>query len=175
MHMKINIFILVSLCLGLNLDSKESYVMYQGSHPAHSWEGTSKEMVSSLSCSDTNAKQGCVLDIEIPIESFDSKNTSRDSNMFYYTESLKYPKVHFKSKPFDMNYSDITTINGSLTFHGITKELSIGANIVENDGGLIGDTIFEIILSEHDVKRPSLLFIKISDIIVLQAHLEFLQ
>ena len=175
MHMKINIFILVSLCLGQNLDSKESYVMYQGSHPAHSWEGTSKEIVSSLSCSDTNAKQGCVLEIEIPIESFDSKNTSRDSNMFYYTESLKYPKVYFKSNLFNLDLSKVTPIGGSLTFHGITKELSIEAKITKNDKKLIGDATFEIILSEHDVKRPSLLFIKISDIIILQTHLEFLQ
>ena len=175
MYVKINIFIFLSICLGLNLDADKSYVTYQGSHPAHSWEGTSKEIVSSLSCSDTDAKQGCVLEIEIPIESFDSKNTSRDSNMFYYTESLNYPKVYFKSDLFNLDLSNVNSIEGNLTFHGISKEISIEANITKNDKRLIGDATFEIILSEHDVKRPSLLFIKISDVIVLQAHIEFLQ
>ena len=113
MYIKINMFILVSLCLGLNLDAEKSYVTYKGSHPAHSWEGTSKEIISSLSCSDTDASQECVLEIEIPIESFDSRNENRDSNMFYYTESLKYPTVKFVSKPFILDYLESLVLNCS--------------------------------------------------------------
>ena len=85
MYVKINIFILVSICLGLNLDAEKSYVTYQGSHPAHSWEGTSKEIVSSLSCSDADAKQGCVLEIEIPIL---LKSLTSDDDLFLVSKIL---------------------------------------------------------------------------------------
>ena len=163
------------LCLGLTLDADSSHVTYKGSHPVHSWEGTSTQLVSKLDCSGTGTSQECVLEIEIPIESFDSRNENRDSNMFYYTESLKYPTVKFVSKPFILNYLENTTIPGTLNFHGVEKEMVARAIITHSEGRIIGDTAFGVILSDHDVDRPSLLFVKISDTIELEAHLEFIK
>ena len=72
------------------IDSSESYIKYTGTHRLHQWEGESKDVTFSLDC-----KNQCRLAVSVPLETLDSGNDSRDSNMLYYTESLLFPEVSF--------------------------------------------------------------------------------
>ena len=169
---------LISLVFSQNweIDKDKSQISYIGSHPLHSWEGVSKDITFNLEC----ANHHCVLNISAPLESFDSGNDGRDSNMLYYTESLLYPEVHFKSESFKFtgNFDASIDLRGELTFHGITKEIPVKIKLYKDlDESIItqwGKCSFNISLDSFKVKRPSLLMRKISNEISINAELKLL-
>ena len=109
---------------------------------------------------DDVTKTGSVT-IRVRLDSFDSKLSSRDSNMLYYTDALDFPEVVFKSTQANVD-RDSVFIEGDLTFHGITKKIKTSAYIqIDNNPAVSGS--FQINLSDFNVRRPSLMFIQIKD------------
>ena len=151
----------------------QSIITYEGSHPAHNWEGESRSFKGGIVCDNL---EDCIIKIQIPLESFDSGSSGRDSNMLYYTESNKYPYVTFYSNSFTL-HNDIFTLgsnislNGTLEFHGVKQEVKMTIFIYNNNQFLFGETQFDILLSDYNVERPSLLFVPISDRIVIKCNL----
>ena len=96
--------------------------------------------------------------------------------MLYYTESLLYPNVTFVSDYFSFTDDFNTTmeLTGQLTFHGITKEITVKIELYENQFGTWGQCDFDISLNSFDVERPSLLLKKISNEISIKAKFKFL-
>ena len=131
---------IISLILSFIITSEEirisfsdsSIVSYTGHHPAHDWEGISKQVRGGIICVDNNFKD-CIIKIIIPIESFDSGNSGRDSNMLFHTKSNKFPFVKFSSNSFDINktINEKFDLNGLLDFHGNKKDIL--TNIEGND------------------------------------------
>ena len=161
------------------IDKTKSQISYGGTHLFHSWEGVSKDITFNLKCDNHH----CILNISAPLESFDSGNDGRDSNMLYYTESLLYPEVHFKSESFKFtgNFDASINLKGELTFHGITREIPVKIVLYKDlnlDGSAImhgGRCSFDINLDSFKVKRPSLLMRKISDKISIDAKFKLLR
>lgn len=166
------IIIFTSLLNAWQIDTTASQISYKGEHPLHSWEGTSREINFKMDCE----KNICELFISVPLNSFDSGNDSRDSNMLYYTESLLYPNVSFKSKKFNFNSVNDTSIDmsGILDFHGIQKEIPIKVSLSKESNSFIGKCDFDIDITSFNVERPSLLMMKISEIIKIQANLKMI-
>ena len=150
-----------------------SAISYTGSHPAHDWTGISSNFKGGIVC---NTLDDCVIKIQIPVRSFDSGNSSRDSNMLYYVEANKFRYVTFFSKSFAINDETLSignkfNIEGVIDFHGIEQSVFLNISIFPDGEYLIGVTDFEISLSEHGVDRPSLLFVPISDNIIIKCNL----
>ena len=148
------------------VDTTASYIKYTGNHTLHSWEGISKNIDFSMKCEGNI----CELFVSTPLESLNSGNDSRDSNMLYYTESLSYPKVSFKSNKFKFtgNFDTSIDILGIIDFHGIKKEIPINVNLSRENNSYWGICKFNINLNSFKVERPSLLMIKISEIIEIE-------
>ena len=87
--------LLISVSFSQNIDITSSEIKYYGNHFLHSWVGVSNKAKSTV-IFDEIKKNGSVL-IEVPLKSFDSKVSSRDSNMLFYTDAIDYPNVKFKS------------------------------------------------------------------------------
>ena len=154
------VFILIiSASFAQNIDITSSEIKYFGNHYLHSWVGISNNSKSTVVFDKIN-KKGSVL-IEVPLKSFNSKVSSRDSNMLFYTEAIDYPNVKFKSSEISI-VNDSVKIIGSLSFHGITKQLSTTATISSSDGFKVEGS-FIIKLSDFKVSRPSFMFLKIDD------------
>ena len=152
-------FILLTLSYSQNLDLFSAEIKYYGSHAMHNWTGTSTQSKSQIFYDDAT-KTGSVT-IRVRLDSFDSKLSSRDSNMLYYTDALDFPEVVFKSIQANVD-RDSVYIEGDLTFHGITKKIKTSAYIqIDNNPTVSGS--FQINLSDFNVRRPSLMFIKIKD------------
>ena len=100
--------LLISVSFSQNIDIASSEIKYFGNHFLHSWIGVSNKATSTI-IYDEIKKDGSVT-IEVPLNSFDSKISGRDSNMLFYTDALDYPIVKFKS-------SEISTI---LIFKSLT-------------------------------------------------------
>ena len=62
------------------------------------------------------------------------------------------------------------SINGQLTFHGITKDINLTADISFTDG-FEAEGSFTILLSDYEVERPALLFKKIENEMKLKFHI----
>tara|TARA_B100000614_G_scaffold262299_1_gene295151 strand:+ start:2430 stop:2942 length:513 start_codon:yes stop_codon:yes gene_type:complete len=150
---------LLTLSFSQNLDLSSSEIKYYGYHVMHNWTGTSTQARSQIFYDDAT-KTGSVT-IRVRLDSFDSKLSSRDSNMLYYTDALDFPEVVFKSTQANVD-RDSVFIEGDLTFHGITKKIKTSAYIQLDKNPTVNGS-FRIKLSDFNVRRPSLMFIQIKD------------
>ena len=150
---------IISISFSQNQDFSLSEIKYFGSHAMHNWSGTSTQAKTSVSYNDSK-ENGSVI-VRVRLDSFDSKLYSRDSNMLYYTDAIEFPEVVFKSTQAKV-VNDSIYIEGNLTFHGITKKVKTSAFIKLDEYPSVNGT-FDINLSDFDVQRPSLMFIKIKD------------
>jgi len=89
-----------------------------------------------------------------------------------YLESDKFPKAEFKGSIInnvDINYQKAGTYNakvkGTMTLHGVTKDLETTATIKVNDDNLKAESIFKLLLSDYNRKRPAVVKDKISNTI----------
>jgi len=153
----------------VTIDTEESFISYDGRHPAHNWTGISKEIKGSFIFDKDDPILSSV-DLYVPVFSFDSKNSNRDSNMLDVIEDYFYPTVSFTSSEItkeDNGYS----ITGILFFHGVQKEITIPVNFILDDKKIIVDADFSVSLSDYKIKRPSLLTIKMKDDIEIKFFL----
>jgi len=163
-------FFLVSLffsfVLGENYKINESKVTYYGNHYLHKWEGSSGNIKGGVSFNKFNGKYQCSLNI--PLNTFSSGNANRDSNMLIYCKAFDFPAIQFQSTSISLNQKSID-IEGSIDFAGIRRPLKTTAIINElSDEYFSIEGQFEISLSEFEIKRPSLMFVKIEDNMQIQ-------
>tara|TARA_B100000965_G_scaffold318066_1_gene278741 strand:- start:3441 stop:3971 length:531 start_codon:yes stop_codon:yes gene_type:complete len=151
------------------IDLEESFISYDGKHPAHNWTGISQEIKGSF-IFDKDQPILSSVDLYVPVFSFDSRNSNRDSNMLDVIEDYFYPSVSFTSSSITKE-KDQYYINGVIFFHGIKKELRLPVNFIVDNDIIVVDTNFDINLSDYNIKRPSLLTIKMRDQIKITFHL----
>ena len=136
-----------------------SEISYHGSHFMHDWVGISKSADSKM-IYDNQLNSGSV-SIRVRLDSFDSRLSSRDSNMLFYADAMDHPVVLFKSTNINIK-SDSVYIEGDMTFHGITKQIKTVAAMFTRESPKISGS-FNINLSDYNIERPTLLFVKIAD------------
>ena len=153
----------------VTIDIEQSFISYDGKHPAHNWTGVSKEIKGSF-VFDSNNPTSSNVDLFVPVFSFDSKNSNRDSNMLDVIEDYFYPTVSFTSSEITKEDNGYL-ITGTLFFHGVKKEITIPVNLILDDKKIIVDADFSVSLSDYEIKRPSLLTIKMKDDISIKFYL----
>tara|TARA_B100000315_G_C14396408_1_gene504409 strand:+ start:91 stop:612 length:522 start_codon:yes stop_codon:yes gene_type:complete len=148
--------------------SNSSKITYYGSHFTSDWQGHSSGFRGRIIYDAVNqTTNSCSLRVDLA--TFDSGNSNRDSNMLTYLDVFQYPDVMFVSNEIFVEGIN-ASIKGKLTFHGITKNINLRANISLNDG-FNAEGSFIILLSEYEVERPVLLFKKIADEMKLKFHI----
>ena len=171
--MKKFILILFFQCLFgqsiVEFDLTKSFISYDGKHPAHNWTGISKDIQGTFEINKQDLTQSKV-DLFVPVFSFDSKNANRDSNMLDVVEEYYYPFVRSTSSKIIKTESGFD-VTGNLSFHGITKELTVPVNLDEENETVIVSSNFSIMLSDFKIKRPALLTVKIRNQIDLKVFL----
>ena len=153
----------------VTIDVEQSFISYDGRHPAHNWTGVSKEIKGSFIFDIDNPTSSNV-DLFVPVFSFDSKNSNRDSNMLDVIEDYFYPTVSFTSSEI-LKEENEYFITGIVFFHGIKKEITIPVNFILDNKKIVVDADFSIRLSDYEIKRPSLLTIKMKDDIEIKFFL----
>ena len=89
-----------------------------------------------------------------------------------YVESNKFPKAEFKGNIInnaEINYQKAGTytakVKGTMSFHGIVKDMETTATIKVNDDNLKAESVFNLLLSDYNIKRPAVVKDKISNTI----------
>ena len=89
-----------------------------------------------------------------------------------YVESDKFPNGEFKGTVVnntEINYTKPGTytakVRGKLTIHGVTEDVSTNGTVTVAADGLKTNAVFNISLSDFNIKRPSIVKDKISNTI----------
>jgi polyisoprenoid-binding protein YceI len=96
-----------------------------------------------------------------------------------YIESHKFPKSTFKGKILDFNKSSLTDktrevmIRGTLTIHGISKEISVKGTLEKTKGGISGRSVFNINIKDYNIKVPSAVRKNIADTIEINVNMNY--
>ena len=142
------------------IDPAHSAITYAMSHPAHSWTGTSHHVSGTVSVSDGKVTGGRA---SAPIVSFDSGNRSRDSNMASDTEAYLFPNVTFEARSVTVQDGGRASVRGTLTFHGVSRAVTVPAEVsVSGDRARLQGE-FAVTLSEFGIEPPSLMMVKSRD------------
>lgn len=155
----------------IEADKKSSKVEYAMKHPLHAWEAVSKESKSIIVFNDKSQKIEAVAVI-IPIKSFDSGNSNRDSHAIEVLEALKFPNVTFSASNIQESGSELL-VKGNLSFHGVTKplELKVQQAISKTSIKIIGD--FTVNMTDFNIEPPGLMGLKTEEKIALKFVMVF--
>ncbi len=167
----ISVFIfLITSGFGNQFNIKNGTITYFGDHYLHQWKGVSTTIKGNFYFNKSDMNYHC--SVAVPLNSFSSGNSNRDSNMLIYCKSIEFPMISFNSKSINLK-ENIAYIIGDLVFAGVKKELETKAKIAQMpDGSLLANGEFELLLSDFSIDRPSLFFGKIEDNILIQFSIE---
>jgi hypothetical protein len=150
-----------------------STLTYRLVHKFHEVQGVSKSVEGKARILEDGTVQVMV---RASLESFDSGNSNRDAHMLEVTDAARNPYVQFKgvgtlpppaSYPADVKLS----LDGELTFK-TPRPIHLDATIhfASPEHAAIEAT-FPVSLDEHQVERPSLVFVKVDDRVDVDAKL----
>jgi polyisoprenoid-binding protein YceI len=111
------------------------------------------------------------VDIASPVLSFNSDNGTRDAQMAEALEYRVYPNVSFVSTKIaseryvrDNHHArSVWTIDGRLTFHGVTKNVCVPVSVILDGKKLVATGVFELKLTDFDIELPSLLLLPVEN------------
>ena len=151
------------------IDSNSSFIKYSGNHFLHNWDAQNDEISGLL-----NIENGTIDNVGViaKVKDFNSGNSSLDSNAMRVVEALQYPNVIFRSSLIEQN-DDRVYLEGVLEFHGIKQNLKVEGKIESLEDQIKINMDFIIKLSDFEIKRPSLLFRKVEDEILVEINLNF--
>ena len=116
----------------------------------------------------------------IPTSSFKGFNSPLQQEHFYenYIEAKAYPVSSFEGKIIEQidllnngNYS--VRAKGKLNIHGVEQERIIKVQLRVSDGVIYAQTDFTVILQDHNITIPKVVFQKIAEEIKVLAEVEF--
>ena len=170
-YLRFFVFCLLTQVLAVNAKDyqalkSESKIFYTISHPLHLVKGVSDDFVCTFNLLPDSLHS--LINVKIPVTSFNSGHSSRDSHILEVLEALKYPFVEFVS---DSIHSKNQSYNifGQLTFHGVKRPIEFTAGPLIGKGdekkGIRIKGGFEIKLTDFKIKLPKLLFMKVEDLL----------
>lgn len=156
----------------LVIDKAHSTATYTMKHPMHTWDGVSRD-VNGAMLYNADTKQIESVAIVVKVASFDSKNANRDSHAIEVLEGIKYPTVTFTAQDIRPNADGTLAITGKLTFHGISKPLTVQATRQETNDGFRVEGTFPISLTDYQIEKPTLMMVPVEDVMALKFSLVF--
>lgn len=139
----------------LNANLKNSSVMYHMSHPLHDWDASTKDFKAIIAFNDETGQIEAAA-VVIPVKSFDSGNSNRDSHALEELEVLKFPNITFTCT--DLTYNGlVVNMKGKLNFHGVERPISITANQALTKKLLTVSGKFVVNMTEFGIKPPGLM------------------
>jgi len=157
------------------VDSGGSVVRFHLHHKMHEVDGRSSQIEGKVVLGDDGKVMAM---IRMPASSFDTGDANRDSHMREALEAAKFPYVVFKGVtnliiPVAYGKPIETKLQGELEFHGVKQPLTVPAEIsLAQDGSAVVKARFSVNLESHRIERPSLLFIKVDENVLLDVELK---
>jgi polyisoprenoid-binding protein YceI len=169
--MKRNISVLIIALLvtvsafGQNYVTKTGHIKFYSETPIETIEAHNHAVNSAL-----NPQTGDFV-FKVLIKSFEfEKALMQEHFNENYMESDKYPNATFKGKlanveglDFSKDGSFDASIKGDLTIHGVTKTVEEKGTFTVSDGKIQGQSVFNVLLEDYEVKVPGAVKKQISE------------
>ncbi|MFB0908292.1 MAG: YceI family protein, partial [Spirosomataceae bacterium] len=136
-------------------DNSASSIVYFMSHPMHDWDASAKTFKTVISYNDATKQISSVASV-VKVQSFDSGNSNRDSHAIEVLDALQNPNITFVSSDVKQE-GDNLIISGKLTFHGVTKPVTLNAVRKEAKSAMIINGTMNVNMTDHGVKPPGLM------------------
>ena len=95
--------------------------------------------------------------------------------MLIYCKAFDFPNISFQSTSIKVKKSSLE-IEGKIGFAGNEKEVKTKAQLNSIDNNMFSiEGELNILLSEFDVERPSLLFVEIEDLVKIKYSIQGVQ
>lgn len=174
-HLSLFFLLMVNLCIAQKetwtLDPENSFISYDAKHILHSWKGMNTNVKGVAKVEANKINQIAILTL---VKDFDSNNSGRDAHALEVLESLSYPEVRFYSDSITVAQDSIK-ITGLFNFHGVNQSRSIAALIENEKNKKIIRGSFKLTPSDFDIKLPSLMMVKMENLLLFDFKLEFIK
>ena len=174
-HLSLFFLLMVNLCIAQKetwtLDPENSFISYDAKHILHSWKGMNTNVKGIAKVEANKINQIAILTL---VKDFDSNNSGRDAHALEVLQSLSYPEVRFYSDSITVAQDSIK-ITGLFNFHGVNQSRSIAALIENEKNKKIIRGSFKLTPSDFDIKLPSLMMVKMENLLLFDFKLEFIK
>lgn len=163
---------------GKNIESRKIYadnsassIVYFMSHPMHDWDASAKTFKTVITYDDATKQINSVASVA-KVQSFDSGNSNRDSHAIEVLDALRNPNITFVSNDIKEDGENLK-IDGKLTFHGVTKPVTL--NAIRKDAKSIMTITgkMEINMTDFGVEPPGLMGISAKETIRIDYTMTF--
>ncbi len=141
------------------------------SHPMHDWEATAKTFKTVITYDDATKQVNSVASVA-KVQSFDSGNSNRDSHAIEVLDALQNPNITFVSNDIKQDGEKLK-IDGRLTFHGVTKPVTLNATRKDAKSVMTITGKMEINMTDFGVKPPGLMGIAAKETIRIDYTMTF--
>ncbi|TLP70555.1 YceI family protein [Maribacter sp. ACAM166] len=134
---------------------------FEATMPFNSYDGSSDQLQGMINL-ETN-----VVEFSLPVKSIKTGIDKRDNDMYELLNVEQNPNVLFKGSLIDNykkeNRKQIVKVKGDFTLAGVTRQVTITGSLepVKNGLKLIAD--WSLRITDYNVERPSILFVKVDD------------
>lgn len=117
--------------------------------------------------------------VRVPIKQFQFRNRLMQEHFNEnYMESEKYPHATFKGKineviDFQKAGTYDVSATGVLNIHGVSKERTLKGKLKIDNSGMTLETKFDVLLADHKIKIPQVVFNKIAEKIAVSSSFTY--
>jgi len=153
---------------------KDGSITYVLVHKLHEVRGTSRKLegVAKLEPGAPTLVQ-----VRVPVASFDSGNSNRDSHMREATHEAAHPYVEVKGTlpPLQLPLTGAVQmpLQARVDLNGESERQTIPVTLTPEGSGIRAKFSFPVSLDAHHVERPELLLVKVEDKVTIEGNLLF--
>ena len=154
-------------------DAKKTLVTFFSSAPLEDIEARNENAISLL-----NIRNNEIV-VRIPIRQFQFRNKLMQEHFNEnYMESERFPYATFKGKineAVDFNKPGTSNVSatGVLNIHGVNKKRTLNGVLTVSGSEMLLETKFDVLLADHKISIPRLVFKKIADQIAVSASFSY--
>jgi polyisoprenoid-binding protein YceI len=153
---------------------KDGSVTYTVVHKLHEVHGTSRKLEG---VAKVQPGAPTLVQVRVPVASFDSGNSNRDSHMREATHEPAHPYVEVKGTlpPLQVPLTGPTQVplDARIELNGETERQTIPVMLTPEGAGIRAKFSFPVSLDAHHVERPELLLVKVDDQLKIDGDLLF--
>jgi polyisoprenoid-binding protein YceI len=153
---------------------KDGAITYVVVHKLHQVRGTSRKLEGLAKIQPAGPT---LVQVRVPLASFDSGNSNRDSHMREATHEAAHPYVEVKGTmpalKLPLGGSTEVPLDARVELNGESERQTIPVTLSPEGSGIRAKFSFPVSLDAHHVERPELLLVKVEDKVIVEGNLLF--
>ena len=153
--------------------TREGSITFFSSAPLEDIKAQNDKVISLLNVGNNE------IAVRVPIKQFQFRNKLMQEHFNEnYMESEKYPHATFKGKineaiDFQKPGTYDVSSTGILSIHGVDQRRTLKGKLIINGSGMTLDTEFDVLLVDHKIKVPKIVFNKIAEKIAVTTRFDY--